>query len=102
VTGGVKTTWYRNASNFGTGDEERYIQEQLERLWPDTEYPVHISVVGAADNTAAGVQVWNGTDIKIIERAYPEDYLGATHPIASAAMAKVEEIITRLKELQKF
>jgi hypothetical protein len=94
-------TWNRSASYLGNKDEERYLQEQLEQRWPASQFPVHIEIVGAADTTAVGVQIWNGTDIKIIEQAYPEDHLGATHPTASAAMAKVGEIINQLKEQEK-
>ena len=96
-------TWYRNGSNFRDRDEEQYLQEELKRLWPATEYPVHISIVVAQDTTAVGVQVWNGTDIEVIERACPEseDQHDATHPVASAALAKVDEIINRLKEQRK-
>ncbi len=96
-------TWNRGASKLAYPGEARYIQEQLEQRWPAAEYPVHIYIVGAANRTAVGVQIFNGANIKIIEEAYPEpeDDRGAPHPIASAAMAKVEEIINRLKEQRK-
>ena len=93
--------WNRGVSQLGNKDEERFIQEQLEERWPASEYAVNINTVGAADTTAVGVQIWNGADIKTIEKAYPEEYISATHPIARAAVAKVEEIINRLKEEQK-
>jgi len=94
-------TWYRSASNLWDKKEERYIQQQLEQCWLTSEYPVHIYIVGAANTTAVTVQIFNDTNIRIIEQAYPEGHLGAVHPIATAAMAKVGEIINRLKELQE-
>ncbi len=96
-------TWNRGASNLAYPGEARYIQEQLEQRWPAAEYPLHIYIVGDANRTAVGIQIFNGANIKIIEEAYPEpeDDRGAPHPIASAAMAKVEEIINRLKKQRK-
>ena len=93
--------WTRGVSQLGDKRKERLIQERLEQRWPVSEYPVHIDIVGAADTTAVSVQVWNATDIEIIEKAYPEDYIRAALPIAEAAIAKVEEIINRLREEQK-
>ncbi len=97
-------TWHRGQSNvWWDKEQEHYIQEQLEQRFPDAEYPVHIYIVSAANRTAVGVQIFNSANIKIIEEAYPEpgDDRGAPHPIASAAMAKVGQIINRLKEQQK-
>jgi hypothetical protein len=93
--------WTRGVSQLGDKGNEGLIQERLEQRWPASGYPVHIDVVGASDTTAVSVQVWNATDIKIIEKAYPEDYVGAAHPTAQAAIAKLEEIINRLREDQK-
>jgi hypothetical protein len=93
--------WNRSASSLGNKGEECLLKEQLEQRWPASEFPVHIDIVGAADTSAVGVQVWNGADITIIERAYPKDHVRAPHPVATAAMAKVDEILTRLKALRK-
>jgi hypothetical protein len=95
--------WNRGVSQLGYRDEERLIQKQLEQRWPEKEYPVHITIVGAADTTAVAVQIWNATGTKIIEKAYPEEYISAAqaHPLAAAALAKVDEIISRLKKQQK-
>jgi hypothetical protein len=93
--------WNRGVSQLGYEDEERLIQEQLERRWPTSEYPVHITIVGAPDTTAVYVQIWNAAGIEAIEKAHPEDYIATRHPFAAAAIAKVEEIITRLKSERK-
>jgi hypothetical protein len=94
--------WNRRASNLGDRTREQYILEQLRRRWPEAEYPIHIDIIGQADSTAVGVQIRNGDDINIFEKAHPEQYLGE-EPSAqvNAVLAKAEQILQRLRAEKK-
>jgi hypothetical protein len=94
-------TWSRSACNLGNSKVECAITDQLGQLWPTSEYPVHINIVGCANSPGLVVKIWNGTDIEVIVQMYPEDYSDANNAVAIAVVHKVEEVIDWLEEEQK-
>jgi hypothetical protein len=94
-------SWDRSASNLGNTKLACSVTDQLEKLWPPSEYPVHINIVGSTNNPGLDVKIWNGTNIEVIVHVYPEDYPDADDAILIAVLHKVEEIIDWLEEEQK-
>jgi hypothetical protein len=90
-------TWNRSASNLNSEVEADCLARELQSRWPPSEYLVHIQVVGGIDDGGISVRVWNSTGIKESEVAYPADYAGSEHPIASAALEEIECILKRLR-----
>jgi hypothetical protein len=82
-----ENSWHRNATNTGDQKSEAYISQQLRQRWSAPEYPVHIDVIGDRDSTAVWVKVWDHSGLEIIEKAYPEDHLGAN--AATAPMRRL-------------
>lgn len=89
--------WSRSVSNLSSEMEANSIASELRWRWSNSEYPVHIQILGGLDDNAMTVVVWNSTGIKESEIAYPSDHAGSADPIASAALEQVELILNRLK-----
>jgi hypothetical protein len=96
----VQMTWSRNASNLGNTKAECSVADQLQQLWPTSEYPVHINIVGRTNKPGLDVKIWNGTNIEVMVQMYPEEYPDA-NAVVIAVLHKVEEVIDWLKEEQK-
>lgn len=89
-------TWNRSASNLGSQVDAEAIAKKLQWLWPPSEYPVHIQILGGLEDQGISVRVWNSTGIKESEVAYAADYAGSEDPTASAAFEEIECILKRL------
>jgi hypothetical protein len=95
--------WNRGVSKLGDQAEERSLQSELVQRYPAAEFPFHIRVVGRADGTSVGVQVYDGRGFEVIETAFPEDYLDAPEGAARVAVLdKVAEVAARLKDDGKY
>ncbi len=90
-------TWSRSASNLDSEVDADSLAKELQFRWPPSEYPVHIQVVGGANDGGISVRIWNSTGISECEVAYPADHAGSEHPIASAALEEIENILKRLR-----
>jgi hypothetical protein len=90
-------TWSRSASNMGSEVDADSIARKLQWRWSQSEYPVHIQIIGGVDDGGISVRVWNSTGIKESEVTYPAEHVGCEDPIATAALEEVEFILNRLK-----
>ena len=75
------------------GDElGEYLERELKRRWPESEYHYHIEVTASGAASHLEVRVWNGLGVDVIQDAHPERFFAssAKSPTVAALLEAIE------------
>ena len=75
------------------GDElGEFLERELKRRWPESEYLYHIEVTASEVSRRLEVRVWNGQGVDVIQEVHPEKFLAssAKSPTVAALLDAVE------------
>jgi hypothetical protein len=93
--------WNRSVSLLGDRNVESATQQALIRLFPPSDFPVNIDVVGGQMQTYATIRVSNfDGGIDETAKAIPEDFLGSGGKMA-AILTAVDRIVSDLQKAKR-
>ena len=75
------------------GDElGEYLERELKRRWPESEYLYHIEVTASEAAGHLEVRVWNERGVNVIQEAHPERFFApsAKSPTVAALLDAIE------------